>query len=234
MPVCRPSGCPARPLKELLGELQAGRLDVITSLRPTPERAAYLLFSRPYVSVPAVLVLRTDDALRQQPDAEVWRALAGQAVAVGAGYAVQSHVQTAWPQLQWQAVPDDVQALRGLAERRYAAAVVDAASVAFIVREQGVSGVSAGPAVGFEYLLSYGVRRDRPDILARIDKALQSLPGDTRMAVVNRWMAPLELQTSAWWQGPLAATVLGLLLLGLLIGAWGWRRQRRVARGVAP
>ena len=225
---------PARPLNELLTELQAGRLDVITSLRPTPERAAYLLFSRPYVSVPAVLVLRTDDPLHQRTDREVWRGLAGQAVAVGAGYAVQSHVQTAWPQLRWQAVPDDLQALRGLAERRFAAAVVDAASLSFIVRENGVSGVRAGPAVGFEYLLSFGVRRDRSDILARIDKSLQTLPDATRMAVVKRWMTPLDLDPPPRWQGLLEEAVLGLLALGLLIGVWGWRRQRRASPKVVP
>jgi ABC-type amino acid transport substrate-binding protein len=230
----QPQWMPARPLNELLTALQAGRLDVITSLRPTPERSAYLLFSRPYVSVPTVLVLRTDDPLRQRTDAEVWRALAGQAVAVGAGYAVQSHVQTAWPQLRWQPVPDDLQALRGLAERRFAAAVVDVASLSFIVRENGVSGITAGPAVGFEYLLSFGVRRDRPDILARIDKSLLTLPDATRMAVVKRWMTPLELETPPRWRGLLEEAVLGLLALGLLTGVWGWRRQLRASRKVAP
>ncbi len=47
---------PAQPLAAILDAAQRGEGDLVSSLRPTPERAAYLAFTAPYVQVPAVRV----------------------------------------------------------------------------------------------------------------------------------------------------------------------------------
>lgn len=49
---------PAQPLAAILEAARRGEVDLISSLRPTPERSAYLAFTSPYVQVPAVLVVR--------------------------------------------------------------------------------------------------------------------------------------------------------------------------------
>lgn len=218
---------PPRPLKDLLQSARVGQLDLISSLRPTPERSAFLLFSRPYVSVPAVLVLRKSDPLRESSPAGLWQALRGQAVAVGSGYAVEGFVRSNRPEIHWQGVADDVQALRGLQQGRFAAAVVDLASLSFSMREHGLGGIEAVDAVGFDYMLSFGVRRDRPELLERIDAALLATAEAEKAAVVERWMKPLQMKQqlpSAWRVQALSGL---LLLLALAVGFWGWRRSRR-------
>lgn len=209
---------PAAPLGRQLQMAQQGQVDVLTSLRRTPERAAYLAFTSPYVRVPAILVARAGDAL---PLA----ARRGQPVAVGAGYAVERPMREAYPEVRWQAVPDDEAALRGVADGRYAAAVVDAASAAFVVRRAALHGLAAAGEAGFVYELGFAVRRDRPELLAVLEAGLRAIGAAKRQAVLDRWLVPLE--DAALAHPPSWTTRAGWALLGLALLATLWVRLRR-------
>jgi ABC-type amino acid transport substrate-binding protein len=220
-----------RPLNEWLDLARRGEVDLLSSLRPTPERAAYLLFSLPYVRVPAVLVVRAGHPLAGRTDTVALAPLKGRPVAVGAGYAVESFVRSRQPGVAWQAVPDDVVALRGVAEGRFEAAVVDTASASFIARRHGIKGLATAGPVGFEYTLSFAVRKDRPELLEAVDAGIRAIPAAERAAVVERWLAPLDVPLDAaeasWGPRRVAIIGFGLIGLGLVIGTWGWLRRRR-------
>jgi ABC-type amino acid transport substrate-binding protein len=218
------------PLATLLGWMRSGRADLITSLRRTPERSAYLLFSQPYVRVPAIVLVRADRLPPRVPVGHPLSALAGQAVAVGAGYAVEAVVRQAYPGVAWHSVPDDVVALQGVASGRFDAAVVDAASAAFVQQRHQVLGLRSAGEVGFEYELSFAVRRDRPELLAVLNEGIRAIPAADRRALMQRWLAPLDPGV----QAPRApwATRLALLLLCvslLLAAALVWQHAKRAA-----
>jgi ABC-type amino acid transport substrate-binding protein len=208
---------PAAPLSTLLSNLRQGQADVITSLRPTPERAVYLEFTRPYVQVPAILVVRTDHA--QLPTSDALTSLQGRPVAVGQGYAVEAAMRKAHPMVDWQPVSDDTQALLGVADGRFEAAVADAASVAHIVQAQGLQGLRGAGRVGFDYELSFGIRKGQPGLSARMDAAILAIPHGKRQAVLDRWLHPMNsdnLGQPQVWPAVLGASLFGggLLLLG--------------------
>ena len=221
------------PLAEQLARLRSGEAELVSSLRPTPERAVYLAFTRPYVSVPAILVVRQGTATAAGDGSAVLAALAGRSVAVGAGYAVEAFVRSRYPQVAWAAVPDDVQALRGVAEGRHEAAVVDAASAAFVTRRHGITGLRAAGPIGFDYALSLAVPKSRPDLLQRLDAAIASLPLQERTEIQQRWMGPLhgsELMAPA--RPPVLWVAAGLLVLAALLGGvLAWRRRERPEGG---
>jgi ABC-type amino acid transport substrate-binding protein len=219
------------PLQVLLGWMRLGQADLITSLRPTPERSAYLLFSQPYVRVPAIVVVRADRPRSPMPAGHPLSGLAGQAVAVGAGYAVEAVVRQAHPAVAWHSVSDDVVAMQGVASGRFEAAVVDAASAAFVQQRHRVLGLRSAGEVGFDYELSFAVRRDRPELLAVLNEGIRAIPAAERRALTERWLAPLDTDA----QVPRApwATRLALLLLCtslLLAGTLVWQHARRAPR----
>ncbi len=223
---------PPRPLKDLLDLARQGDVDLISSLRPTPDRASFLSFSRPYVAVPAVVVVAAQGPLSTAAGRELWALLERRHVAVGAGYAVEPHLRSTRPEVDWRAVPDDVVALRGVREGRYVAAVVDLASLAFVMRHHGIDGLVVRDSVGFDYTLSFGVRKDRPDLLERVDAGLRTLPQAERAAVLARWMQPLDLPQHPPGAGALRALLAGLVVAGLLIAGVGlWRARRSVGTG---
>ncbi len=216
------------PLQTLLGWMRTGQADLITSLRPTPERSAYLLFSQPYVRVPAILVVRAN---RPEPPVRLGHplsALAGQVVAVGAGYAVESVVRQAHPAVTWRSVPDDVVALQGVANGQFEAAVVDAASAAFVQQQHQLQGLRSAGEVGFEYELSFAVRRDWPELLDVLNAGIRAMPPADKRAITERWLGPLDGSVPAPrapWATRLALVLLcaSLLLAALLV----WQHARR-------
>ena len=225
---------PPAPLAEQLARLRSGEAELVSSLRPTPERATYLAFTRPYVSVPAILVVRQGAAPAAGDDGPAGlAALAGRRVAVGAGYAVEAFVRSRYPQVAWAAVPDDVQALRGVADGRYEAAVLDAASAAFVTRRHGIAGLRAAGPIGFDYALSLAVPKSRPDLLQRLDAAIAALPLQERTAIQQRWMGPLHgSELMAPTRSPLLWVAAGLLVLAALLGGvLAWRRRAGLRRG---
>lgn len=219
---------PPAPLNQLLAAARERRLDLLSSLRPTPERAAFLDFTQPYVSVPAVVVVRAGAGVGVE-GGDTLAALAGRRVAVGQGYAVEAPMRQRHPQVNWQPVPDDLQALRMVADGRVDAAVADAASVAFVVARHGLQGLRSAGRVGFDYPLSFAVRKDWPELRELIDRGIQAVSADERRAMLDRW-AP-ELQAAQRQPRAPRATLLALALLALALGvlAVGWWRRRRLA-----
>lgn len=216
---------PARPLNEQLEALRRREADLVSSLRATPERGEYALFTLPYVSVPAVVVMRADRPERRLA------AMGGEPVAVGLGYAVEPVMRERYPQVAWQGVSDDGAALRGVLQRRFEAAVVDAASLAHVVATQRLEGLRVVAPADFEYTLAFAVRKDWPELREALDDAIRALPGAQRQAVLRRWLAePLQPLRTSW------ATWLGgaLLLVGTLTALAAASRglqRRRAARG---
>jgi len=129
-----------------------------------------------------------------------------------------------------------VQALRGLAEGRYEAAVLDAASAAFVTQRHGIAGLRAAGPIGFDYALSLAVPKTRPDLLQRLDAAIAALPLLERTEIQQRWMGPLYAsELMAPKRPPLLWVAAGLLVLAALLGSvLGWRRRARAAVGVRP
>ncbi|MDT7834601.1 transporter substrate-binding domain-containing protein [Aquabacterium sp. OR-4] len=215
---------PAAPLRELLAAARNRQIDLISSLRPTPERAQFLRFSQPYVAVPAVLVRRATDAVR--PLAE----LAGVPVALGEGYAVESVMRQRYRQVRWVALADDAVALAALQRGEVQAVVADVASVAFISRTQRMGGLRVDGPVGFEYQLSFAVRADWPELVDIINRGIRRVGPRERQRVLDQWLTPLAVDDGE----PPAAVLWGLALLALALlaaaGLWLKRRATRPGR----
>jgi ABC-type amino acid transport substrate-binding protein len=217
-----------RPLSGILEGLRRGEIDFTSSLRPTPERAEFLRFTRPYIDVPAVL------AVRAGTPPPGWDALAGQPVAVGAGFAVEGHVRQRYPKLAWVAVPSDADAVAGLAVGTYAGAVLDVASLAFLTRSRGLPPCQVAAAVGFQYSLCFAARKELAGLVDVLDAGLNAVAAREREAVLERWLGPYADQLASPGS-PLALRVgLGCVAAAAVLGvAWGWRRSRNPADAAA-
>lgn len=208
---------PARPLSVNLELAKQGEVDLLTSLRPTPERAAYLAFTSPYVSVPAAVIVRAGD------DADSLQALSDRPVAVGRGYAVEGFVRNRYPQVRWQAVDSDQDGLIALRQGSVAAVVADEGSFAFLQRRHGWNDLRLGRRVGFEYPLSFAYRKDWPELGRLLERGLREIPPERRQAVLARWL-PEPAQNRAWKEN-LGLTAFAAALIGagaLLL----WKRRR--------
>lgn len=203
-----------------LRRAQTGEADVITSLKRTVEREAYLRFTAPYVEVPAVLLVRKDYAGTFDPSA-----FTGERVAVGKGYAVHRFLQHAYPALHLVPEQNDAEVLHSLASGKVEAAVVDAASATYQMNALGIDNLRMVRDIGFVYPLSLAVRKDWPQLAGILDKALKSVPVEQRRDMYERWIHPARQHRMAWrnalWIGGVALAA-GLMLTG---GLWFTRKR---------
>jgi len=214
---------PPQPLATLLEDLRSQRADLITSLRSTPERAEFLVFSRPYIEVPAILVLGA--AVSASDARKGLKALAGKPVAVGKGYGVEAPMRQRYPEIHWQAVEDDAAALRGVSEGRFTGAVADAASVAFLIRRDGFMDLRPAGRVGFDYPLSFALAKPLAALMPRIDKGIQSITPASRQAVIDRWMGDLDLDAFDRHPRWLLWIGVALMVVGATVTVWRWRQR---------
>lgn len=212
---------PAQPLAAILEAARRGEVDLVSSLRPTPERAAYLAFTAPYVQVPAVLVVRQSISPAHLSD------LKGQRVAVGQGYAVESFVRQNYESIDWQAVPDDLTALKGLMRGDYQAVVADVASVSHAVRMHQIQGVQVSQAIGFDYPLSFAYRKSFTSLGAQLDAALLKLDPHVLQKITDRWIDADALGFEDPQRTPLRRVGLALAVLAALALGWPWLNRWR-------
>ena len=213
-------------LAPLLAGLRLGKLDLHPALASTPARGEFLRFTRPYFSVPAVVVVRSGDGRPRGLDA-----LRGRRVAVGAGYGVEEHLRARHPDLLLVPLPDDEACLRQVLTGEVDAAVVDLASASHVITASGLQGLAVGEDVDFTYELAMGIRADWPDLADAVDGALSRIPEAQRKAIRDRWVTLAPARSGldpALALGLLA--LLGTAALAAIVGL-GWSRllRRQVA-----
>ena len=210
-------------LANILQAARRGEVDLISSLRPTPERAEFLAFTEPYVKVPAVLVVKQGAAPPNLKD------LRDRPVAVGKGYAVEGFVRANYPHVRWVPVPDDLTALRGLMAGEFDGVVADVASVSDATRLRGIQGVQVVEALPFEYELSFAYRKELTALGAALNAGLKELTPATRQVLLRRWIDTDTLM----YENPRIAGVRKLAMAFAALAVLGWViwrvRQRRLA-----
>ncbi len=194
------------------------QVDMITSLRPNPERAAYLSFSSPYISVPAALILRSD-----QSGLHSLKQLNGMRVGVGKGYAVEGYVRERFPKVIWVSYASDDEAMQQLEKKQIDAVVADIASAQFVMKEHQWSDIIVAESVGFEYPLSFAYRKDWPELGELIEAGLHTISASERDAILARWLPQSNQRSNKNYYPMFLAGLLAALAIILAF----WARRKR-------
>jgi len=215
---------PPTPFADSMRALKQGELDLIMSVRESAERKEFLSFTRPYISVPAVLLRRR---VAQEAAGEL---VPGEPVSVSRGYAVGAFLGERFPGNPQTIEADDRSLLRRLAGGEISAGVMDMAGATYLMRTEGIGNVRVIGDVGFAYDLAIGYRRDWPMLGRILQKGLDQISATERQAIADRWI-PLDREPGGlrreWIVGAALVMGLGLLSLGLLF-IWNRALQRQV------
>jgi two-component system sensor histidine kinase/response regulator len=201
----------------------SGGVDVLPAIGKTDERQQYFLFSEPYYYYKRVIVTRdTETEISGIDD------LVGLTVAVQRNSSHHSYLMS-FPGINLS-LYDSVEAgLTAVATSTERAFVGNLATTSYLVRLHAMTGLRF---VSFEaekqQALYFAVRRDWPELISILNKALDSIPQAERTAINNKW---IELDTHIDY-GPLIRTLSiigGLVAVALGVsGFWIVRLQREI------
>ena len=180
-------------------EIQAaGRkkeLDLLCSLVQTRERDAYFGFTRPYLDFPWAVITRHNHG----SSGDITN-FYGRKVAVVEDYPIFKRLPVLHPKLQLVPVKTPLEGLTTVSRGQADAFINNVATAAYLIKQRSLKQLEiVGTLGGCEAQLRMGVRRDWPELVDILDKALASLTPQERATIHNRWIL-LEMNKGFNWR----------------------------------
>ncbi len=210
----------------MLEALRRGHIDLVPFLTRTPERERDFRFSRPYASMPYMLVARSDAPL-------YWglSSLRGKRLALTVAHPLRPLLAEQYPDIEIVTTSSGQQAMDAVAE-----GLADAAVEVKLFANLRINGDNDGRlrAVAEVNELSaqfqFAAGSQAAGLIPIVDRALQQIPAGEHERIMRRWVA-LDLQPGFPWRryAPLLAlaAAAALLLAGGTV-FWMRRLQREV------
>lgn len=170
--------------KQVVEQLKNGNIDVLPAVSRTPEREKYLEFTRPYLRFPYVIFTRTDAELVTGIEE-----LIGKTVVVEQSYANHDLLRENHPSLNLMLVDTTEQALRAVSLGQADAYVGNLAAASHILLETGIANLKVAAPTPYSNDLAFGVRKDMPELLNILQKALDTVSVKQANEFKRRWFS---------------------------------------------
>jgi two-component system, cell cycle sensor histidine kinase and response regulator CckA len=217
--------------EQALASISNGRgVDLLLAVTRSPEREQQMLLSKPYLAFPQVIV-----ADRHRQFISGLADLRQATVAVERDYVMESWLRRDLPQARFFTARDSLDVLVGVSQGQADAYVGNLALASWLIEKHGLVnlGVVAPSGYGDEEF-SLGVRRDWPELVSLLDRALDSLTDVERRDLRQRWLTvryefglrPLDI--ALWVCVVAAVALLFIVQLRRMVNA----RTRELAREV--
>ncbi len=213
--------------EQVLEGIKSRKLDVLPAVVRTPEREAFMAFTKPYISFPIIVATRKDS-----PYIDGLSDLAGKRVGVVKGYTVQKQVTDGFPSLN--VIPHETLAkgLVALAEGELDAFVGNLGVINHEMDRIGHDTLKIAAPTPYVFDLSFGVRKDWPELVDIIDKAITAMADREKAVIKNTWMGitvqfGTQLGTILKWVIPVLFVILGIIAFVVI---WNRRLGREISQ----
>lgn len=205
----------------IIAAIKEGKDGVVVALTQTEEREGDFYFTKPYITIPAVIVVRKDAPLKKS--GATLADFTGKRVAVGEAYAVEEYIKNNYKKVIIEPVVDDEVGLQKLLLGEVDAAVIDLASLSYYTANKALSYVVVGGQTGFEYSFSFGIPKHLPELAMILDDALAAISPQEQMLLKEKWITsstvePGQQASSVYhFFGSNTILVVGSIMAGALI-----------------
>lgn len=211
----------------MISAFRAGEIDILGSMGTSPEREAYMNFTKAYTLAPNVIITRND-----APFLFDIRDLSGRTVSRPRGYVgLKDDLDTLAPGHITAEYASTLECYQAVARGEVFASIGDLANAAYLIKSHRLVNLRLGSVTTDSSEIFFAVRKDWPELAGIMDKCIASFTPFERQTINNRWIA-VDVQAPAGWvlAFKVAATLGGLALLVFLVAVW---HNRRLARELA-
>ena len=211
---------------EVLEQAKKGEIDIISSVAKIEERTEYLLFTKPYIHLPMVVVMR-DDA----PLIEDIQNLKDKTIAVVKGYAIHSYLKRDYPEQQLLMFDNLADAMKAVAEGKADAVIENVTSINFAKNELGLTNLNVVAPTPYAYDLSFGVRKDWPQLIPILEKGLAAITDREKEIIKDKWVN-IRFKKQIDWQMVLGIILIGTFVVGIILSViliWNRRLAGEIA-----
>ncbi len=213
--------------QEVMDKARKHEIDVLPAVGMTEERREFLRFTKPYFIYPYVIFVREDTHLVTS-----LADLQGKQVAVEQSYATEDLLRRKHPELVLRTYTNTAEALYALSRGEVSAYVGNLSATSWVMDKLGMTDIKVAAPTPYNFEQSIGVRKDWPQLVAILNKAIGQITPQQRQDIKNRWFAvrfehTQAVDSRALWRAVLITVVFALLILGIVLW-WNRRLQREI------
>jgi len=214
---------PGRNWPQVLDAIKAHELDVIPLIAPTSERSNYLNFTRPYLSTPMVIFVE-----QGKPFISGLENLRGAKVGVVKGYVTEAILRKNHQDLALHPVATVEEGMKAIAAGDLDAFVGYLATGSHTIGRLNLLNVKVAAQTPYVLALSMAVRKDWPQLIPILEKALDKITPQAESHIRARWSS-VRFDHGVDVTGVLviALPAAGVLLLIIAAVIFANRRLRR-------
>lgn len=169
---------------EVLNAAREKKIDMISGAAQTPERSTYLLFTKPYIIIPNV-ILRRYDSPSINSESEFIKLKIG----TTKGYAVNEFVKLRYPNLRVYEFDKIEDHLKKLSTGELDAVVSEVMMSSYYISKLKLTNlvIEENFQVDFPLKLAMATHKDSPILSGILDKMLSSIPDDYKRKTEQKW-----------------------------------------------
>ncbi len=202
---------------EIIRKVRSGSIDMLCAATKTARREAYLLFTRDYLEIPAVII-----APKTTGKQLTLSRLKGSSVSVVSNYPSQEYIAREYPGVKLDIVPDTRTGLRRVSFGESAAYVENLLTATAYLNREGITNLRIAGEAGFFYRESFACRNNLPELNRILEKGLAAISASEKDLIYRKWV-PLESQVFFLSRNVLYEILFvagGALLVFLVILVW--------------
>ncbi len=211
---------------KLLAKVKNREIDVISEAGKSKERSRYLLFTRPFLTFPAVIVCR-----KNRKASLSLEQMRGMKISFVQGYIIQDYLKSKYGYLDFHPVIDDKTGLLKVSFQEVDAMITELPTATYLIDKEGISNLRIVGNTGFRYHLSIASRKDWPILHRILEKSLASITEFERETIRHKW---IKLEQAPFFEKKIIYGILsflGIILLMILAFIfWNRALRREVAR----
>lgn len=184
----------AAPFKQNYDRVKNRELEALMDITQFPEREPFFNFTKPYLTIPHVLVGRKDSPYFQSE-----KDLAGKTVALERGFHNVIYFEANYPQVKVKEYGSTVEALNAVSQGEADAYAGNRAVATYLIEKEMIPNLQfMGKLKKPASVLQIGARKDWPELAAILDRALASITPEEERKILRRWVgeeapAPIPL-----------------------------------------
>ena len=212
-----------RPWSEMVQAVKDRDLDAFSLVVKTSQRLQYVNFTKPYISFPMVIVTRDSESFIDGIEA-----LQNHTVGVVKSYASHDLLSKNHPKIKLSTAANVREGLKAVSSGQIYAFVDNLAVVGQVIREMGLSNLKVSGQTPYRFELSMAVRKDWPELVPILQKALDSISAEQRDKIYGRW---IRVRFEEEIDYRLILLVIGAATVAfLIIYAWNTRLRREIGQ----
>jgi len=199
-----------KPWSEVVAAVKKHELDVFSCVAKNPQREKFVNFTRPYLSFPMVIVTTNDvnyiDGIKGMQNMHV---------SVVQGYATHDYLVANHPEIKLHLVKTSAEGLQAVSQGKVDAYVDNIATATSIIQTKGLTNLKISGEMPIRYELSMAVRKDWPEFVNILQRALDSISDEQRKQIHNKWIGvryEYGFDYSLFWK----SLIVFLLIVGSL------------------